>query len=91
MCYEYNVIEIYWIEIVSYIVSMLLVYSIHKGSIRILIGILKYDNRSIWFFQDIRIIVSSENLQQNQHKVLQLETIPNFFFICIHNFFQVLL
>ena len=81
-------LEIYWIEIVLYISIMPLVYSIHKGSIWILIGILKYDNRSIWFFQDIRIIVSSENLQQNQHKVLQLETIPNFFSYAFITFFR---
>ena len=84
----YYVIEIYWIESVWYISIMLLVYSIHKGSIWILIGILKYDNRSIWFFQDIRIIVSSENLQQNQHKVLQLETISNFFSYSFITFFR---
>ena len=84
----YYVIKIYWIEIVLYISIMLLVYSIHKGSIWILIGILKYDNRSIWFFQDIRIIVSSENLQQNQHKVLQLETISNFFSYSFITFFR---
>ena len=60
---------------------MLLAYSIRKDNISILIRILKYQNRSIWFFQDIRIITSSENLQQNQHKVLQHETMSNFFHI----------